>query len=223
MSSEQAMVLLTGVSILVAILAGIVSVRAWRAAKDSVAEARTANTLADRANRLSGEANEIARSAVAHAKGAATDVAWDEMLAAVGLLQSFDAASNSRPVDSLLTNLRIRAIQLVDRLDWDGFDKWAMREHQLGLLLMREAADLGRQASPLTVDQVLEINKPFHTWVAGYTLNLRRFRATGPLAQELSQLTERARQLAHSVTERNGWEPPPDDIPGLERLDVETD
>lgn len=221
MTSDQAMVLLTVVSVFVAAIAGVVAAQARRSAAESVEEAHKANDLAGQANRLSGESNEIAKAAVEHAKAAATDVAWDEMLAAVGMLQSFDAASNSQPVDTPLANLRIRAMQLVDRLHSDVFGQWVMREQRFGLVLMREAAEQGQRQQPLTIEQVVALNSRFQTWVAGYTTNLRIFRARGLLPDVLQRLTERAQKSADEVVARNGWEPLQDEIPGLSPLDPE--
>jgi hypothetical protein len=143
------------------------------------------------------------------------------MLAAVGTLQSFDVASNSQPVDTLLANLRIRAMQLVDRLPSDAFGEWVMREQRFGLVLMREAAEQGERQKPLTLNQVVAINGRFQSWVAGYTTNLRIFRAKGPLPDVLQRLAERARESADEVVARNGWEPLRDEIPGLSPLDPE--
>lgn len=213
------MVVLTGLSVLVAAIAGVIAAQARRSAAESVTEARKANDLANRANRLSDESNEIARAAVEQARSAATDVAWDELLAAVGMLQSFDVASNAQPVDGLLANLRIRAVQLVDRLSSDAFGEWVMREQRFGVLLMREAAEQGERQKPLTIDQVMKLNSRFQTWVAGYTTNLRIFRAKGPLSEVLHSLTTHARESADEVVARNGWEPLQDEIPGLSPLD----
>ncbi|MDX6197491.1 MAG: hypothetical protein QOJ79_642 [Actinomycetota bacterium] len=219
MNSEQVMVLLAAVSVLVAAIAALVAAQARRSAGASVAEVRTANDLAGKANRLSGESNEIAKAAVQQAAAAATDVAWDEMLAAVGMLQSFDAASSSQPVGTLLASVRIRAIQLVDRLPSDTFGEWVMREQRLGFALMREATVHGERHKPLTLDQVVAINSRFRSWVAGYTTNLRLFRTKGPLADVLQRLAELARESADDVVTRNGWEPLQDEIPGLSPLD----
>ena len=120
----------------------------------------------------------------------------------------------------MLTALRVRATLLADRLDWEGFHEWLATEIQNGLVLMHEAMAKGHAASgTLTVEQTLQLNEIFHTWVAGFTRNLRLCRRVGPAEVPLARLTDIARAQATTVAARNGWPPPPESVPGLVELE----
>ena len=212
---------MTALSVGVAIWAVVVAKGSKDQAAAAVAAAREANTFADDANRLASESNQIAREAARDARAAPTDVAWDELLAAVAALQTLDVASSSSPEPHrpLLTAVRTRATLLVDRLDWDGFDEWLAREVRYGVMLMHEAAVVGQRSEPLTVDSVLEISHDFHLWVAAFTQNLRRFRKIGPDADALAKLTDLVVSGTAKLAARNAWPLPPDHIPGVGLLD----
>lgn len=98
----------------------------------------------------------------------------------------------------LLTAIRTRATLLIDRLEWERFDEWVATEMRLGVLLMREAMERGQAAGTMTADQVLEIDKQLHTWVAAFTNNLRLFRRLAwrvwirsPTSRDARELTPR--------------------------------
>lgn len=123
-----------------------------------------------------------------------------------------------------MTAIRTRATLLIDKIEWPGLDGWVQSEMRFGLLLMREASEKGQQlkadqGKPLTGDQALAIDEPFHTWVEAFTSSLRRFRKVGPEAGALARLTEVATRHAQSIAAENGWPEPPDTIPGLSALD----
>ena len=222
MDADAAMVFLTALTVGVSILAVAVALASKRSADDAVKQAQTANDLAGHANRLSAESNGIAQQAAEDARAAPVDVAWDELIAAVGAVQNLDVASSEEPVRPLLTAMRVRATLLIDRVAEEGFDEWVAREMRLGNLLMLEAATKGNQSHPLTPDSIFQINAPFHTWVAGFTSNLRRFRGEWPPdAKALQVLTEKARQLTSSAASRTGLPEPSDSIPGLQPLHLD--
>ena len=219
--TDVAMVILTAGSLLVAGLALNSSHRANTNAATAVAKAGEANTIAKTANQVAEEGNAIAKGAADDARAAATDVAWDELLAAVQTMLTFDPATSREDVRPLLNAVRIRAALLVDRLGWENFDRWATDEWRFGVTLMREAAVRGQAAMKdgrLSAEDVLAIDKAFTTWVAGFTGNLRMCRKRGPDPQALSRLREVSRQHTKTVCDRNGWEVPPDEIPGLAPL-----
>jgi hypothetical protein len=215
------MVFLTALSVMVAVMAAAIAIAANKEASNATSQAREANELARKANEIAVESNHIAHDASTFAKGVATDLAWDEAITAVAAIQTFDAAGHE-PVGDRMVLIRTRLMLLIDRLDWDGFDAWIARELQCINVLARDAGFKGSAAGAARRDPevALRLNEDFLTWVAGFTINLRFFRKTGTDHRALVLLTEQATKMSRSVCERNGWEVPPDDVPGLESLDL---
>lgn len=219
------MLILTSISIVVAIIAVAIarSERGHVAAANLKAEdanriAKEARDAARVANKIADEGNGIARQAVHLAQAVPAEVAWDELLIAVHAIQSFSPATSDDDVGPFLTAVRTRASLLVDRLDWKDFDKWVAAEVRFGVSLMHEAFERGHAARPLSVDDIMEINASYYTWVAAFSSNLRRFRKVGPEHDALIELTKVARAHTKRVSERNGWPEPVDSIPGVATL-----
>lgn len=215
------MILLTALSVIVAVIAVAIAIAANKEASSATNQARKANKLAREANEISVDSNRIAQEASTYAKGVATDLAWDEAMTAVAAIQTFDAAGHE-PLGDRMVLIRTRLMLLIDRLGWDGFDNWIARELQCINILARDASYQGVAAGAARRDPevALRLNEDLLTWVAGLTVNLRLFRKTGPDQRALALLTEQARNMARSVAERNGWEAPPDEVPGLETIDL---
>src|SRR5690349_7185766 len=114
--TEVATVALTSISAILAVVAIVVAVRA--------------NGKAAEANRIAEVGNDIAKRAVDDAAAAPIEVAWDELIAALGRMQTFDPATSKQDAGPLFSEVRIQAVRLVDRLPWDGFDKWLAVELQ---------------------------------------------------------------------------------------------
>lgn len=217
------MVLLAAASIVIAVIALGHASRATEAAAGAVLEAKDANRLAKDANRIALGSNAIAEQAAQDARDAPTSVAWDEYVVALAALQTFDPASSDDEAGPLLKALRTRATLLVDRVAWEHFAKWLAVEHLAGVPLMREASERGereraRLGRPLTADEVLEIDKPFHLWVAAHTTNVRFCRKTGPAKTPFQRLTKEAWASIEATAKRNGWPVPTGKIEGIEPL-----
>lgn len=204
--------------VLIAIGSLVVAMIALTQSDKARAVARTANELAVASNDIAKAANNVAAESNDIARGAPVAVAWNDLIVAVSAIQTSDPTSH-QPVGNGLGEIRTRATLLVDLLDWSGFGLWIASEQQLGAVLVREAMERGEQARSqamsLTPDQVLEIDRMFHSWVAAYTSNLRRFRKVGADEAALRSLTDLAQQTAAVVAARNGWAPPPREIPGV--------
>lgn len=192
--------------------------KASEQAGSAVLQAKDANSLAREANTLAEGSNRIAASAVDLAKAAPTDVAWDEMLVALAAMQTLDPATGEQDFAPFLTATRTRAMLLVDRVNWEHFGTWVAWEVQLGVTLMHAALVVGESQKPLSVQRILDINEPFHTWCAGFTRNLRHVRRTGPDPEAFADLTRHAEDLLTNVTKRHGWPMPSPSIPGLSPL-----
>ena len=216
--TDVAMVVFTAMAGVGSVGAVVVARKARDHAGTAVLTAKDANQIARTSNGLAEESNAIAKRAVEQARAVPTDVAWDGLLASVATVQTFDPASSQEQAGPLLTAMRIRGTLLIDRLDWEGFDTWVAAEVRFGVILMREAAERGAQSENLSVNEIVEIDRPFHTWVAGFTSNLRMFRKVGPDAQALVRLTKIAREHTTTVVDRNGWPQPVDVVAGVEPL-----
>ncbi|MDF8266094.1 hypothetical protein [Luteipulveratus flavus] len=226
-TQDVLMLVFTFAAVVVAIWAAAAAHAANARADKANSHAEVANGKADQANSLAREANahardanDIAAQAVKDARDAATSLAWDEYIVAVASLQSVDPTDPTTDVGALLTQLRIRATLLVDRLQWQGFDRWLVADHAAGLLLMREAAENGKKKQhqlgrPLTADETIEIDRNFHKWVFALTKNVRLVRQTGHREDTLAALHKEARDIIRTVTDRNGWDPPPERIEGV--------
>jgi hypothetical protein len=56
-------------------------------------------------------------------------------------------------------------------------------------------------------------------WGTAFTINLRRFRATGYDEQKMRRLTRNAREQIKRVCEARGWDLPPEEMDGVEPID----
>lgn len=191
--ADGALVLLTAALVLVTLLSVVVAVSAKKSAKEAVKQAQAANAIAANANEISTESNQIAQEATTFAKGVATDLAWDEAVAAVAAIQAFDAAGHE-PISDRMALIRIRLMLLIDRLDWDGFDNWIARELQCISILARDASAKGSAAGSARRDPdvALRLNANLLIWVAKFTINLRIVRKTGRDERALAFLTKEA-------------------------------
>lgn len=226
--SDGVLLVLTASSVGVAIYSLGHARRATEAAAGAVLEAKSANTLARSANALAqtantiaAQSNTIAAQAAQDARDAPTSVAWDELLVAVAAISTFDPTDPKAEAGPLLTSIRTRAMLLIDKTQWEHFDKWVSTEQLAGVLLLHEAADqgereyrrLGKKVSP---DQAMEILERFHLWAVAYQTNLRMARKTGPEGVPFEELTAIARKSQLATAARNGWPEPPDKMEGLE-------
>lgn len=221
---DGVMALFTAVSVVAAVLALGHARRATGAAAKAALEAAEANRIAKEANKIATDSNTIAERAAQDARDAPTAIAWDEFVVAITALQTFDPAGTDGQVAPLLTTLRQRATLLVDKLPWDHFDKWLSAEQTAGVLLMQEASEKGQREQQrlgrrLTPYELVEIDRPFHLWVAAYTTNVRMARREGPAGVPFRMLTDEARKSIKATCDRNGWEVPPERIPGVEPIE----
>lgn len=226
--ADGVLALLTLGSVCVAVVALGHSRRATSSAAGAVLEAKDANKIAKSANDLSERSNAIAERAAQDARDAPTSVAWDEYVVALSAIQTFNPASSDEPVGPHLTAIRTRATLLIDRIDWEHFDKWVAAEQMAGVVLMREASEQGqrhkqRLGRPLTPDEVLAVDERFHLWVAAFTKNVRLCRRNGPADVPFERLTALAWETIQAASKRNGWAVPADHVVGLEPLDGEKD
>lgn len=216
------LVLLTGVSALIAGTALRYAKQATQAAASAVLVAKDANRIAKDANAIAKESNAIAEDAAQHERDVPKAVAWNDYIVALSALQAFDPTSE--PAAAPLNELRTRATLLVDLLEWDGFGEWLALEHRALIQRMHEAmlkgqmlqSQIGRKTTP---DEMVEILKSFHVYVAGLTSNVRLCRRSGPEAVPFKKLSNLARADIAHVAARNTWTVPAETIEGLSPLE----
>lgn len=226
------MVVLTVVSVIVATISAVAARsanaeadRANGLAQKANDEAAKANRLAMQSNAKAEESNAIASRAQEFAEAVPVEQAWDEAITAVQAMQNFNPNGNEE-AGPYLRNMRTRMLLLVDKVHWEGFDKWVAAELRQASTLLREGLHLGtklRQAQhgELTVDQQLQFLQPFASWVAAFTLNLRKLRRDGwQSQQEIEALTAHANKMVVEKHEQHGWEEPPMQVPGIQNLEL---
>lgn len=216
------MVALTAASVGVAAYASVVAGRAKGTAESANLISKDANQLARQANDLSAESNTVARQAVEDARAAPLAISWDAALVALAPLLTIDVFAES--ASPLTTELRARLTLLVDRLDdWDGFDEWLAVEFRLGMGLAQEAlAKRDNEGQRLSIDRVLGLLEPLHTWAVAFNSNLRLFRREGYDGGAVGRLTAVARERTETLYSRNahrGWTAPPERLPGISPLE----
>ncbi len=201
MAAESVLAWPEYVSLSAGVVSVVIAVLAWLAARKST---------------------NIAERAQTYAEAQPTEAAWDSLLVAVAALQTFDPNGNER-ARPLLTELRTRATLLIDRLQWPGFDQWIAAESQLGASLMGEALERGearrRDKGGLSTEDHVELGSQAWAWVSALFSNLRLLRREGFQPDKVERLRVLAVDTAMAVAERNGWEPPPDKVPGVSDLD----
>lgn len=190
-----------------------------RLAGQANAHASDANAVALDANRISTESNAIARELP-------VVVAWNDLLVAVAAVQTLDPSAHE--VGPPLAAIRTRGMLLVDQLGWPELDTWFAAEWQQANLLLREAHEAifreRERGAAFDIEWHLQVLQPYHSWVAAFLSNLRRFRMRGDDPNARKRLTELAYKRVDAMSERLGWGPTPRTAPGIVALeDLEED
>lgn len=183
-ASDWVTAVLAGLSLVVAVVAAVISGLAVSKAK---------------------EANGIAEAARQDALEARIGEAWAQLLSALDQLALLDPTRDDtvRPV----TRARTAMTVLVDALphdQWGGsFDGWLSSELRLGISLLTERHE--RLSIARSGDDHVAAFEPASAWTANFVSNLRRFRRDGWSAAEGAALTRRAVKSVESLFARNNW------------------
>lgn len=128
---------------------------------------------------------------------------------------------STEDIGPAFNELRLSAILLGDELKWPRLDKWVAQEQVLVATICRDCDLQYKGNRPQTLEALVEIFAPIHTWAAAYLSNLRYLRERGPdsaEADQVAQLAEIAAERQLEIYTRNDWGTPPVEFDGIEPL-----